>query len=127
MLTPITICFYIGLGVFFCLLFLCNNCKLAAIGEYTGNENGVAANRMPSVDMSDPESGSEMSTFEDLLDDFVATNWRTTGLGMSCVKIADNEGAVTSKNVDMSDPEHRPEMSLFEDLVNDTLEIAAIV
>ena len=50
-----------------------------------------------------------------------------TGVGMSCVEIADNEGAVTSKNVDMSDPENRPEMSLLEDLVIDTLEIAGIV
>ena len=79
MLTPITICFYIGIGVFFCLLFLCCNCKPALIGEYTGNEDAEAENRMPSVDMSDPEFGSEMSTFGDLLDDFVATNWRTNG------------------------------------------------
>ena len=78
MLTPTTVCFYIGIGVFFCLLFLCCNCKSEVIGEYTKNEDAVAANRMPSVDMSDPEFGSEMSTFGDLLDDFVATNWRTT-------------------------------------------------
>ena len=74
MLTPIIICFYIGIGVVFCLLLLCCHCKPAAIGEYTENEDAVAANRMPNVNKPDPELGSEMSVFGDLLDNFVATN-----------------------------------------------------